>query len=364
MKKQGIILIVVLATGFVSFPNAFAHYPTFEIKTVEDILDFCEFYYDEFLYLGMDNLVLQHPRFPNLRACGILYDHVAWSSTHPGRDLVLMAEIEKYLGDSDYLMQRHLKEFTSMPDWVKRDAQLWVDGMNKDSQFAYGIRAMLENNVLSPKIIDNVSNRNCNDGVCIEENDVLKYAYSNKYGENIVEEFEILKKDSDGILVSVQKTSSEKRETMEFYLDKNLKTPSKQNCCNVDKFIFKLPIKTEMWLNDSYRVVGKTSFFIDKIQRDGLIVQSLDESEVLVIDKQTGLLLSKQNTKEDIVTFWEEASLIETNVFQKSAGIQLDDMKIPKWWKTSTMWFLEGKFTESEYLHAMEYLIDKKILRV
>lgn len=364
MKKPGIILIVILALGFVSLPNAFAHYPTFEIKTVEDILDFCEFYYDEFLYLGMDNLVLQHPRFPNLRACGILYDHVAWSSTHPGRDLVLMAEIEKYLGDSDYLMQRHLKEFTSMPDWIKRDAQLWVNGMNKDSQFAYGIRAMLENNVLSPKIIDNVSNRDCNNGTCIEENDVLKYAYSNKYGENIVEEFKILKKDSDGILVIVQRTSSEKRETLQFYLDKNLKTPTKQNCCNVEKFIFKIPIEMGMILNDTYQVVGKTTFFMDKTQREGWIAQSSDESDVLVIDKQTGLLLSEQNTKEEVVTFWEKTSLIETNVFQKSAGIQLEDMKIPKWWKTSTMWFLEGKFTESEYLQAMEYLIDKKILRV
>jgi len=311
----------------------------------------------------MDNLILQHPRFPNLRACRTLYDHVAWSSTHTGRDLVLMVEIEKYLGDSDYLMQRHLKEFTSMPDWIKRDAQLWVDGINKDSQFAYGIRAMLENNVLSPKIIDN-SDRDCSDGICVDENDFLKYTYSNKYGKNIVEEFEILKKDSNGIFVSVQKTSSEKRETIQFYLDKNLKTPTKQNCCNVDQFIFKLPIEPGMKLNDTYHVVGKTFFFIDKIQREGWVVQSSDESDVLVIDKQTGLLLSEQNTKDDIVTFWEEIELIETNVFQKSVGIQLEDMKIPNWWKTSTMWFLEGKFTELEYLQAMEYLIDKKILRV
>ncbi|MDX1595947.1 MAG: hypothetical protein R3327_03310, partial [Nitrosopumilaceae archaeon] len=201
MKKFGMLLIL-LVLGVVSLPNAFAHYPTFPVKTVEDILDFCEFYYDEYLYLGMDNLLLQHPRFPNLRACGILYDHVAWSSTHPGRDLVLLNEIEKYLGDSNFLLERHLREFTSMPDWIKRDAQLWVDGMNKDNQYAYGIRAMLDNKVLSPEIIDNTVNRSCDSMVCLIEGDYVKYRYSNKYGDTIIEKFEILDKSPERILIT------------------------------------------------------------------------------------------------------------------------------------------------------------------
>ena len=363
MKKFGILLTVLLLIGIASLPNTFAHYPTFPVQTVEDILDFCEFYYDEYLYMGMENLLMQHPGFPNLRACGILYDHVAWSSTHPGRDLVLLAEIEKYLGDSRFVMERHLREFTTMPDWVKRDAQLWVSGMNKDSQYAYGIRAMLENKVLSPVIIDNTVNRNCDSKICLNEGDYVKYRHSNKYGDIVIERFEIIEKKSEQILISVQQTTSEKRQNFEFYLDYNLHTSNTEKCCNVDKFIFKIPLEFEDTEN-TYNIVGKTTYPINKISREGVIAQTLDENHILVIDRETGLLLSAKHVKEGIVDVWEKTSLIETNVFQKSAGIKLENMKIPKWWKTSTMWFLEGKFSETEYLQAMEFLIEKNILRV
>lgn len=364
MKRYGMFLAAILVISVASFPDVYAHYPTFDVKIVEDILEFCEFYYDEYLYLGIDNLLLQHPRFPNLRACSILYDHVAWNSTHPGRDLVLLSEIEKYLGESGYLKERHLKEFSTMPDWIKRDAKLWVDGMNKDSQFAYGIRAMIDNGVLTPKITDNTKNRDCVDGICIDETDYLEYTYSSKYGDTIIEKFEILKRNSNEIMISVQQTSSEKRENRQFYLDENLQIPKNDDCCNVDKFIFKIPLKIGEYIDNTYRIEGKTSFSIDNTQREGIIAQTEDENHILVIDKQTGLLLSEKNVKEDIVKVWEKISLIETNVFQQSEGIQLEDMKIPHWWKTSTMWFLEGKFSETEYLQAMEFLIEKKILRI
>jgi len=45
-------------------------------------------------------------------------------------------------------------------------------------------------------------------------------------------------------------------------------------------------------------------------------------------------------------------------------GIQLHDLEIPKWWKTSSMWFTDGLTTELEHIHAIEYLIGEKIIIV
>ena len=50
-------------------------------ETKEDILKFYEFYHQEYELLGLDVLVEQHPNFPNLRACSILYSHIVWKST-------------------------------------------------------------------------------------------------------------------------------------------------------------------------------------------------------------------------------------------------------------------------------------------
>ncbi len=102
-------------------------------------------------------------------ACSTLYDHIAWNSQHQLRDIVLIAEIKKYLGSADFIRQRH-SEFTIFPDWIKKDARLLVNGELKDSTFAYAIRSLIENNVISPPIMDNISNRVCNeDGLCVKE---------------------------------------------------------------------------------------------------------------------------------------------------------------------------------------------------
>ena len=116
MKIVFIGIIAIILIGSFSIQNVLGHQPEFKISTTESILKFCEFFYDEYKLLGQDTLINQHPQFPQLRACVILYNHVAWNSTHELRDLVLIAEIEKYLGTSDHTKERHLTEFTTMPD--------------------------------------------------------------------------------------------------------------------------------------------------------------------------------------------------------------------------------------------------------
>lgn len=115
---------------------------------------------------------------------------------------------------------------------------------------------------------------------------------------------------------------------------------------------------------DDFKIFATTSYSIEGLTRVALTAENSDKSRLLVIDEQTGLLLFEKFEKTIIATNWEKSSLIKTNVFQDSVEIQLDDLKIPKWVKTSTMWFSLGLTSESEYINAMEYLIGEKILIV
>ena len=365
MKVAIIGIIIIILIGSFGIQNVLGHAPEFKITTSEDILKFCEFFYEEYKLLGLDPLVNQHPNFPNLRACANLYNHVAWNSTHELRDVVLIAEIEKYLGTSDFVKERHLDEFTIMPDWIKKDIKLWVDGKIKDSTYAYVIRAMLENNVLSPTMNDNIYDRICNeDGFCMKETDFVIYSHTSKFGDTITEEFEIEKIDSNGILVNIKTISQETVETSQFYLDENGKIPAEEKCCKTVKFLYKTPIILGQTIEDDFKIFATTDYSIGGLTRVGLAAENSDKSRLLIIDKETGLLLSEKFEKIIIATNWGKTSLIKTNMFQDPVGIQLDDLKIPKWVKTSTMWFSLGLTSESEYINAMEYLIGERILIV
>jgi len=99
--------------------------------------------------------------------------------------------LEKYLGSADFIRQRH-SGFTIFPDWIKKDARLLVNGELKDSTFAYAIRSLIENNVISQSIIDNISNRVCNeDGLCVKETVYVIYSHTSKYKNTTTEKFEI-----------------------------------------------------------------------------------------------------------------------------------------------------------------------------
>jgi len=138
----------MLIGGF-SLQSVFGHNADFEISTSEDVLNVCEFFYEEYKLLGVDLLAQQHPNLPNIRGCVILYNHIAWNSTHEARNVVLIAEIEKYLGDSSYIKERHIDYSNIIPDWVKSEAQLWANYQSPDIGFAYAIRTLLEAGVLT-----------------------------------------------------------------------------------------------------------------------------------------------------------------------------------------------------------------------
>ncbi|AFS81012.1 hypothetical protein NKOR_05640 [Candidatus Nitrosopumilus koreensis AR1] len=300
LKITVILVISILMIGSFNVQSIFAHQPDFSVKTPEDILKFCEFFHQEYKTLGLDSLIDQHSQYPNIRVCAILYNHIAWDSTHKARDIVLIAEIGKYLGDSSFLKERHIKEFTTMPPWIIADIVRWTDGKYKDSLYAYGVRALIENNVISPKITDNVSQRLCIDGSCIKETDYVTYSHTSKYGNTITEKFEVKKIDQNGITVNSKIVSEDGIKNYEFLLDENSKIPNEQKCCKTEKFLYKIPIETGQVIDEKYTVYGTVNLTIGNILREGAVAENKDKTEMVVIDKKQAYYYQKNLKKQKL----------------------------------------------------------------
>ncbi|MBI2643409.1 MAG: hypothetical protein HYW92_03825 [Nitrosarchaeum sp.] len=355
------LLIIVAAVGVIVIPSAFAHDPDFEVKTTKDILKFCEFFYDEYVFMGVETLAEQHQNYPNLRACVILYNHVAWKSTHPGRDIVLIAEIEKYLGDARYIKDRHMVISDTMPEWIKNDAKMWMQGKITDSRFAYGIRIMLEAHLLNPSL--NNTNRNCNDDkLCIVKSDFMKYSYSNKYGQDITERYTVDSISDDEILIKAEKISRDGKEVEIINIDNQGTISINKKCCIIDKFIFLTPINFGDMITPDLKVIGETTYEFKSKAHQVWIAQNLEKQDTVIIDKETGLVFSDNHKETDIVTKWEKIVLTDTNIFEKK--YLTHELVIPKWFKTTTMWLIDDLISESEYLNATENLLEQGIIRV
>jgi len=348
-------------SGGIVVPSVFAGDPDFEIKTSKDILKFCEFFYDDYVVMGAETLAKNHPNYPNIRACGILYNHVAWKSTHPARDKVLIAEIEKYLGDSKYIKERHLRSSSTIPMWIKNDAKMWVKGGIEDVSFAYGIRAMLEDHILNPSL--NNTDSNCNEGkLCITKSNFIKYSYSNKYGQDIKETYTVDSISDNEILIKTEKISRDGKEFASINMDNHGTISANKKCCVIDKFIFLTPISFGDMITTDLKVIGETSYDFKGNAHQVWIAQNSEKQDTLIIDKETGLVFSDSHKETGITITWEKTELVDTNIFEKK--YLTNEVVIPKWFKTITMWLGDNLISESEYLNATENLLERGILRV
>jgi hypothetical protein len=359
MRLQ-IMIVVITIVGVIGIHNAFAHEPDFEVKTTKDILKFCTFFYDEYRLLGPDDLSMQHPQYPNLRACGILYNNIAWNSTHPQRDTVLIAEIEKYLGDASYIKERHIKNSEKIPVWIKDDARMWANEEATDTLFVNGIRTMLKNHILNPSL--NNTDRNCTeDKLCLMKSDFMKYSYSNKYGQYITQKFTVEKINKDGILLNTEKNSKEDKEFSNISIN-NQGSIQTEKCCIIEKFMFLTPINLGDIITDDLKIVSEATYEFDGKTHQVWIAQNLEKQDMLIIDKRTGIVLSDSHKETGLTIKWEKVELMETNIFEKK--YVNDVFVIPKWFKTTTKWFLNNLISESEYIKATENLLEREIIRI
>jgi hypothetical protein len=362
MRSSVIILAIITGMiGCIVTPSVFAHDPGFEIKTSKDILKFCEFFHDEYLFVGEKTLVEQHPSFPNLRACVILYNHIAWKSTHLGRDIVLIAEIEKYLGNSIDIKERHIKKSEAMPIWMKNDAKLWVKDEITDRLFVQGIRTMLKEQILKPSSIN--TNKNCHENeICVIKSDFIKYSYSDIYGKKITEKYTIESVSNNEISVKTEKISRDGKELSNIIIDNQGTIPTNKICCIMNKFIFSTPIKFGDIVTSDLKVIGETPYnFSGKIYQ-AWIAQNSEKQNTVIIDKNTGIVFSNDHKETGMTNKWSKSTLVETNMLEKN--YITNESIIPKWFKTITMWLGDGLISESEYLKAIENLLERGIIRI
>ncbi|MGY5148247.1 MAG: hypothetical protein ACW9W4_09645 [Candidatus Nitrosopumilus sp. bin_7KS] len=361
---------------FASFntQNAFGHEPNFEVKTSEDILKFCEFFFEEYEILGVNTLVNQHPNLPNLRACVILYNHIAWNSSHQFRDLVLISEIEKMLGNSNYIKERHVRYSDIIPDWIKREAQLWVNNEIQDIGFAYGIRTMLDTGIITLKHEE----RSCIENkICFNEGDFIKYSFFDKYGNNISikhtvksivsDNFSganknIIVKDNE-ITIETEQISKNGINKEEIILDSNGAIKVSE-CCKYYEYLLPLPISLGDTISENMKVTAETTYVLDDHTRSAWLVSDPTGQNVKIVDKKSGLVFSQEFHETKVLTVGEFTKITDTNFFDSKYNMELHQVKIPKWWKSTTNWLLNEKISESEYLRALENLISRNILTV
>ena len=372
MKGWYVLLVILIAVMLVFGSNqVYAHYFDEEkIKTTADILKSCEFYYNEYQLMGEYNFLLQHPNHPKIRFCTVLYKHIVWATQHPARDKILIAEIEKLLGDSGFLKERHLNDFSILPQWVKSDAKLWVKGDITDSRFAYGIRAVVKSDLVIPTKVEPITQRSCDDVVCIEKSDYAIYSITDNYGKDIiVEKYTVKETFDDYVTVSLDRTSKAGRKTIDYAINKDgtFYDGFEKNRSVAHWFIYPVPLNVgnKFVVADKEMIIKHdiiTTF--SGLEREAFLAKDSSGKYVDIIDKKTGLVLSSKFEDVKIIPIWKKTELIETNMLEKQNGVHLRDLSIPKWLKKTTQWFIDGLISESEYLKAIEYLVDKNILRV
>jgi len=353
-------IIIIIFIGSFGIQNVFGHNPDSEINTSEDVLKFCEFFYEEYEILGINSLIEQHPNFPNLRACVILYNHIAWNSTHQARDVVLIAEIEKFLGDSSYIKERHIDFSNFIPDWVKREAQLWVNDENQDRGFVYGIRTLLEAEVLTL----NFSEKSCNENnLCFKEGDFIRYTHFDKYGNAITIKHIVESINDDEIKLNVEKISQDGIIKEDIVLDKKGLIKTKE-CCQYYEFVIPTPISIGDNVFEDVKIVAETTYIFDNQIKQSWLASDPTGQNTKIIDKKTGLVFLHEFHETEVLTVGDETKITDTNFFDAKYDMEAHDIVIPNWWKKTTTWLLEEMISESEYLRAMENLIERNIIRV
>jgi len=407
--KLAVLILGVLVILPIYFQNVSAHYADeSNLKTLEDIVDYCGFFYEEYNFMKEQDFFMQHTYQPKLRFCVILYDHLIWPTEHPDRKKILALELEKLLGDSTYIKQRHISDFNStatlIPLWIKEDATMWSRSEISDSRFAYVIRVMINLDIVKPPIIDPILSRNCEYVICVEESDYVKYSIVDSQTDEIIIEKYTVKEISNNIVtVGLEIASQENIDYFEFDVDLEgntydvIKTQERNSslcqlgsrlvivngipeCHDTDSGRKTQPKTTYTQHKVFYPIpleIGSTIFGPDidltlsaevivnfgGLERVALVAQDSIGKYYEVVDKKTGLVLLSKFEEGVIFPVWKKTELIDTNILLKKFGIELD-LNIPGWWKKNTQWVIDGLISEDEYLRAMEYLIGQQVIKV
>ena len=284
---------LVLFTLFVIalIPTAFAHEPGFEGRTAEEILKLCDFFYEEYLLIGSEHFKDHHKLFLNAKICPIVFEHIAWNSKHPQKDLVLINEIQNKLDEnSNYLKNKHVEGLSSVPKEFQNKANLWMDNQITDKEFLSAIKEFLNLATINHEEIK--YERVCSDAIsCLKEDDYFEYISTNSNGEKKHIKFEVLEIKSNETIMEMELKSNTNEELKKIVLDKNRKFTENNECCQMERLIYTIPYQTNQIIEDNFVVTENTNYSLESQVREAVIADN-QEGKQMVLDKKTGSILA------------------------------------------------------------------------
>ena len=359
MIKYVLVAIAIFSLGIVS--PVFAHEPNFDINSSRDILKLCNFFYEEYDLLGKENFLDHHKLLVNSKICSILYENVAWNSNHPQKNYVLISEIEKKLSEnSNYLKEKHL-DSSLIPKSFEKKAKLWVAGEIKNSEFLSAVKQMSGKEFSSQKEMK--FDRVCsNIDSCLKEKDYVEYSYTDNKGRKEIIKFEVLEiisretvlgAEPKQYTIGIESEKNNKKKHTLLKLDKSNRMAETFHDFYLERLVFSVPIYLNETIEDGFQVTDKTEFGTNDMTRDGYSAHN-QEGKSVVIDKQTGLVLSLEYSNP-ILDEYFELKLEKTNIFESVMFVE-SEQSIPKWFKHNVQWYLDETITQDEFVQSIKHL--------
>ncbi|CAE6489354.1 conserved hypothetical protein [Candidatus Nitrosotenuis uzonensis] len=356
--KQLLIAISVLAIFSIGTTNkSFAELDTSKISIIQN----CEKIYPDLDKLGREKFQQRHLYNKDLRSCLKLYHDIAWGSTDPDRLERLASALDTPLVTK--IIRDRTSESEGIPKWIKDDATRWYQGKERDNILSYGIRHMINSNIIPVQQILSHS-ITCSDVVCLTYNDYLTYSISETNKETVVVKHTVQQISSSLLIVSDQITKKAKS-TEFFQINKEGLVQETQKCCIYYQFAHKVPLEVGSKVNSikELTVTHEILFRYKDIQRPAFIAKDSTGYYQEVIDKETGIVLFSKN-QDNIRKVTKTATLTDTNAFSKNIRIEYEDMKIPPWFRNTVKWWSQGQISDTEYILSLSYMIKNNILRI
>lgn len=356
--RQLLIAVGILTIFTVGSVNkSFAEIDPVNIATIQN----CEKIYPDLEKLGREKFEQRHLYNKDLRSCLKLYNNVAWDSTEPDRLERLVAALEA--PSITKTIRDRATESEGIPKWIKDDATRWYQGKERDSILSFGIRHMINSNIIS--IPENKpGSLTCNDLICLTNNDYLAYSISETDKETVVIKHTIQPAGSSLLIISDQITR-EGKITEFLQINREGLVLENQKCCNYYQFAHKVPIEVGSKINSikELTVTHEILFRFKDTQRSAFIAKDNTGYYQEVIDKETGIVLFAKN-QNNITRVTKTVVLTDTNAFSKNLRIEYEDMHIPLWFRNTVKWWSQGQISDAEYVAGLSYIIKNNILRI
>jgi len=328
------------------------------------LIQSCEKIYPDLEKLGTEKFRQRYQYFMNFQSCTILFNDLLWYSNDADRIGKLVTLLDK--PTAPIPIRDRLIQSQTIPEWIKDDAKRWYQGKEKDNIFSYGIRYMINSNMIHEPINRSAPNY-CENRICAVQNDFLKYSIKDTGMQDITTLTHTFQNVNEHSLIIVaQEITKSGKTTNSFQINKDgLTSIADQKCCNYYRFMHKIPLQIGTKIGSTFdaQITDEIVYsFMDK-KRPALIAKDHTGSYYEIIDKQSGAVLFAKHQDRIKKTVWT-AELVETNIFTKDIKIQYEDMRIPPWFKNVVKWWTEGKITDSEYLSGLGYLIKHDVLYV